>query len=85
MLPVLFHSAILTTYQEACKLELDTILAKNFEVLTEKAINISRNNEVKKYQDLIGCLKPIEQIASLMNSINSKFISSKSSFHESDV
>ena len=50
MLPVLFYSAILSTYQEACKLELDTILARNFEVLTEKAINISRNNEVKKYQ-----------------------------------
>lgn len=73
MLPVLFYSAIFTSYCETVRLELDDYLAHTYEVLIDKIIKISRNNESKKYQDLVGYIKAIEQITSLMKSINSKF------------
>lgn len=50
MLPVLFYSAIFTSYCETVRLELDDYLAHTYEVLIDKIIKISRNNESKKYQ-----------------------------------
>jgi hypothetical protein len=73
MLPSLFYSAIHTSFLEALNLELDDYLMPTFQVLIDKLVKISRKNETKSYPELIGFIKAIEQIISLMKSIKLKF------------
>lgn len=86
ILPIVFYSAIHTSYSAAVKYDLKEYLASTFDVLVERVISNSRNdNDPNKYQDLVGYVKAIEQIVSLMKSIYSKFTSSEGSPVKDDV
>ncbi|CAF0883999.1 unnamed protein product [Brachionus calyciflorus] len=76
-LPILFYSAIYTCYEEVFKLDLNFLADPIIDLLIEKTIKITRNNETKKYHDLVNYVKSIEQIVSLMKSINAKFMNKK--------
>jgi Rab3 GTPase-activating protein catalytic subunit len=73
-LPVLFYSAIYECYEKATTLDLNQLLDPVFENLIEKAIKITRNNEANKYSDLISFVTSIEQMTSLKESLDSKFM-----------
>lgn len=84
-LPILFYSAIFSSYQETHKLDIFAFVDSIFDVLVDKAIKISRNNDTKKYPELINYIKSIEQLTSFMKSLNSKFRSNKGLVNNSNV
>ncbi len=48
-LPILFYSAIVESYRESSRIDVNSFVDPIFETLIDKAIKISRNNESKKY------------------------------------
>jgi Rab3 GTPase-activating protein catalytic subunit len=84
-LPILFYSAIFCSYQETHKLDIYEFVDSIFDVLVDKAIKLSRNNDTKKYPELINYIKSIEQLTSFMRSLNSKFKSNKELVNNSNV
>lgn len=48
--PIMYYSAVVTCFKEINKLGLNQLADPIFELLTDKLIKISRNNEIKKYQ-----------------------------------
>lgn len=85
MLPALFYSAIHTSFCEALNQELDDYLMPTFQVLVDKLVKISRKGDTKGYPELIGFIKAIEQIVSLMKSIKLKFNTSHISPNDEEV
>ena len=74
LLPILFYSSIHTCYLESSRYGLNSFTDPILDLVTEKVIRISRNsNEVKKFQDLVGHVRSIEQIVSLAKSLSKKF------------
>lgn len=49
-MPVLYYSSIYSCFREANRLELNSLTDPIFELLVDKVIKISRNNETRKYQ-----------------------------------
>ena len=65
-------------------MDLNSFLGATFDALIDKTIKVSRTADVKKYIDLVGYLKSIEQIVSQMNSLKAKFLVKKIAFKKND-